>query len=171
MKKGKPLQRTTRLQTTKPLSRGKPLQQGSSTLKQGGAPLKRSGGGMQRSRQWKPAPPKMTPQERRTRKLVRKRSDGFCEKCGTPGATDMAHRISRGVGGGWEAANILHLCRSCHAYHHQNPTIAYDGGWHLRSTSSPTRTPVWLYNSGDTALATLNNDGTITWTNSAEGTT
>jgi len=177
VKQGKPLQRKT------PLRAKKPMQQGTTSLRQR-TPLKTQrpglsrqpgalgrgntdpitrGKGLQRSQQRKPTPPKVTTTERRTRKLVAARSDGFCEKCGTPGATDMAHRISRGVGGGWECENILHLCRPCHTYDHQHPRIAYQGGWHLRSTQNPATTPVWLHHNGTTALATLNSDGTITW--------
>lgn len=189
MKQGKPLQRKTPLRATKPMKRGKPLSSGKPTSKGGGSTL--SGGGAlkratpmkrkppapttKRGHEPRPerkplrsAPPKVTPEERQTRKLVEARSDGFCEKCGTAGATDKAHRVSRGVGGGWEASNILDLCRDCHQYHHANPTRAYKGGWHLRSNSTPAEHAVWFHYAGRFGWAYLHNDGTFTWAEEVE---
>lgn len=167
----------------KPLSNREPsLKAGSGTLNGGGAlkratPMKRSSPASTTKRGHDPRPerkplkstrPKTTPEERRTRKTVEARSDGFCEKCGTAGATDKAHRVSRGVGGGWEVANILDLCRDCHQHHHANPTRAYKGGWHLRSNSTPTECPVWFHHEDLFGWAYLHNDGTFTWSEEVE---
>jgi len=165
-----------------PLKRTKPLQNKPGTgLSKSTAPLQRKtpllttpGRGQDAYSDQKPrkplrsTPPKVTSEERLTRKLVEERSDGFCEKCGIPGATDKAHRISRGVGGGGEPANILDLCRDCHQYHHLNPNIAYQGGWHLRSTSTPTECPVRFHHDGTFGMAYLHNDGTFTWAEETE---
>lgn len=178
MKRGKPLQRKTPLKAKKPMSRGTSTMQGGTPLGSGKpakpmtATLKRSQPS-QPSKQKPPSrpartqiknrPPRTSPAERRTRKLVDERSDGFCEKCGTPGATDKAHRISRGVGGEWCPTNILDLCRDCHNYHHANPNLAYRGGWHLRSTSAPAESRVWFHHEGTFGWAHLHADGTFTW--------
>lgn len=181
MKQGKPLQRKTPLTSKAPMSRGKaPLkrtgQLNSAAPKGPAKGLKRTPPAptTQRGRDPRPAkkplrnkPPKVTAEERATRKVVEDRSDGFCEKCGTPGASDKAHRVSRGVGGGWEAANILDLCRTCHQHNHQNPTRAYDGGWHLRTGSAPQDSPVYLHHQGIFGHAYLHNDGTISWASAA----
>lgn len=189
MKQGKPLQRKTPLKTKTPMNRGNtPLQRSKSSLKRGnglnGSPPKDRGQAQlkrtppvpktQRGRDPRPArkplknkPPKVSAEERATRKLVEARSDGFCEKCGTPGATDKAHRVSRGVGGGWEPSNILDLCNPCHRYNHQNPTTAYNGGWHLRTGSTPHTSPVYLHHEGTFGHAYLDDDGGITWAKAA----
>lgn len=188
MKQGKPLQRKTPLRAKKPmnpgssslkrttpLKRDKSLQNKPGNTLQRKAPLNRTSpsaatvGESSAGKQKKPRktlqnkPPKVTAEEQRTRKLVENRSDSFCEKCGTPGATDKAHRISRGVGGTWEPSNILDLCRYCHSYHHQNPAVAYEHGWHLRSHATPTKSPVMFHHDGTFGMAYLKNDGTFTW--------
>lgn len=193
MKQGKPLSRKTPLKAKKQsmnrssgMTRKSSLQQtgnlnSGAGLKKGGAPLKRNPPAPKAERGHTPRPekkptrkplqnkpPKVTKEERQTRKLVELRSDGFCEKCGIPGATDKAHRISRGVGGGWEPANILDLCRDCHKRHHANPITARKGGWHLLSGSAPEECPVWLHHQGDYGLAYLHNDGTFTWATKTE---
>lgn len=66
--------------------------------------------------------PKWT--ERATREAVVGRSNGICEYCGYARASDMHHRKSRGVGGKWHPANIIHLCRPCHATATANPEDA-----------------------------------------------
>lgn len=162
MKQGKPLQRKTALKNKKPMARGN-------------APIKSRRGHAPRPEK-KPRPklatqpPRTSPEERRTRQIVDDRSDGFCEKCGTPGATDKAHRVARGVGGPWSPANILDLCRACHAYHHKHPKDAYRGGWHLQAGSDPTTCPVWFHHEGTIGYAYLNNDGTHTWAEEARDT-
>lgn len=200
MKQGKSLQRKTPLRSTKPtnrgtatLKRGKPLQGDKASFQTGGGtlrsevgiksaspPLKRPPPSLttKRKHEQRPRrkpltnkPPRVTPEERRTRKVVEVRSDGFCEKCGTPGATDKAHRVSRGVGGAWAPTNILDLCRDCHSYNHANPALAYRGGWHLRSHSAPDESRVWFHNEGTFGWAHLHDDGTFTWAEKVESST
>lgn len=50
-----------------------------------------------------------------TRAAVYGRSMGVCEYCQAERATDMHHRLARSLGGKWHPANIVHLCRGCHA--------------------------------------------------------
>lgn len=77
--------------------------------------------------------------EQTTRPAVHGRSQGVCEFCRRHRATDMHHRISRGVGGKWHPANIIHICRDCHL-RATNPKTsdpsdwAYANGLCLRST-------------------------------------
>lgn len=80
--------------------------------------------------------------ERSTRNAVKGRSGGICEYCMARRATDMHHRISRGVGGAWHPANIVHLCRWCHGDATDLPDWAYSQGVSLRSTQDPERTPM-----------------------------
>lgn len=155
MKQGKPLQRKSPLRAKKPMGRGN----APAKVRRGRAPRPEKKPRPKMST----APPKITPEERRTRTVVDERSDGFCEKCGTPGARDKAHRVSRGVGGGWSPANILDLCRACHAYHHKHPQTAYRGGWHLPAGSDPETCPAWFHHDGIIGLAYLHDDGTHTW--------
>jgi len=81
-----------------------------------------------------------------TRKAVAGRSCGICECCGRAKATDMHHRISRGVGGQWTPANILHLCRSCHGYITDHPNMAYRRGLSLRHGDNPESIPLQRLN-------------------------
>lgn len=56
--------------------------------------------------------------ESRTRRLVKQRSEGVCERCGDRNADTMHHRRLRSQRGPWTPSNILHLCgdgtRLCH---------------------------------------------------------
>lgn len=80
------------------------------------------------------------------------RSGGRCELelagC-TGAATDPAHRISRKAGGRKGAArtrldrlsNLLHACRTCHGWCHDNPVEAYEDGLMLREWHNPRHEP------------------------------
>lgn len=97
-------------------------------------PLKRS---TARLRLHAPGKPRVTAAERRARKLVRKRSQGWCE-IQVPGlcmtlATDWSHRIREGQGGPWSPVNGLHACRPCHSWTHSNPAASRVKGWALKS--------------------------------------
>lgn len=87
------------------------------------------------------------PGEAKARKLVRERSDGVCEVCGTMWATNMHHRKNRSQGGLWEASNLLHLCGSgttgCHGWITEHVTEAVAKGQCVRSHQDPTGTAVW----------------------------
>jgi hypothetical protein len=94
--------------------------------------------------------------ERFTREAVVGRSGGVCERCNCARATDMHHRISRGVGGKWSPANIVHLCRLCHTVITANPEDAYKDGWSLPHGSEPNTIAVkrsvgWLQPSDNVA--------------------
>lgn len=184
------LQRKTPLRSTKPLTRGAGLNPGKG-LKQGSglkrsAPLS-SGNGLKRTpmkqkapmgkgegeamkrkpirrTQMKSKPPEVTPEERQCRALVAERSQGLCECCGRSGALEKAHRVARSQGGKWDASNILDLCHKCHQEdHHANPAEAYEGGWHLRSTSDPRTSPVLLWKGGRYDWALLDDEGGWNW--------
>lgn len=158
---GKPLTQKTPLRSTKPLQQGKPLKNGT--------PITNSTGGLGAKGTTKPRstlksrPAKVTPEERSSRKLVEARSGGVCEKCARKPATDKAHRQSRGVGGAWCPSNLLDLCRDCHRGNHDHPQRAYDGGWHLRSHTTPTKEPVLFSHEGRRGWALLAENGGFVW--------
>jgi len=76
------------------------------------------------------------PGEAKTRKLVKKRSGGWCERCGIAPAESVHHRWKKGQGGPWSGSNCVHLCgdgrRLCHGYAELNPDDANSEGLHLR---------------------------------------
>lgn len=67
-----------------------------------------------------PTKPRKAPrsaEEREAKRLVRERSNGWCElqlSCCVGRAYDFSHRIAVGRGGRWEASNGLDACRWCH---------------------------------------------------------
>lgn len=124
----------------------------------------------------------MSAQERECREVVTARSRGRCEICYLAGKPlEKAHRVGRGVGGGWVASNILDLCHTCHRWNHHHPQQAYANGWHLRSDQDPTIEPVrlgtaltltperfdpehqWDPESAMLTSALLDDDGNIQW--------
>jgi hypothetical protein len=90
--------------------------------------------------------------ERQTRRIVRERSEGLCERCGVAYATNVHHRKNRSQGGRWDPANCLHLCGSgttgCHGYITSTPVQARAGGWTVRSGWDPQSVPVRLAGMG-----------------------
>jgi hypothetical protein len=79
-----------------------------------------------------------------TRATVPSRSNGICETCCRQPATEMHHRISRGTGGKWSPANILHLCHLCHDWitRTNNYKEAARFGLVVPSTADPEKIPV-----------------------------
>jgi hypothetical protein len=77
-----------------------------------------------------------------TRQTVPARSGGVCERCLQCRATEMHHRKSRGVGGKWSPANVLHACHDCHMWITNHPEEAYLNGWSVRSHDDPQQVPV-----------------------------
>lgn len=88
-----------------------------------------------------------------TRATLRARSGGYCEMglAGCTGwATEVAHRIKRGMGGRHgealaesnRLANLLHSCHTCHAWTHDRPTEANDLGLMLEEHQNPRDEPV-----------------------------
>lgn len=83
--------------------------------------------------------------EEQGRAAVRSRSLGRCEGCGAGGDLEWAHRVRRGQGGSWNAANGLDLCHHCHrVIAHGNPQIALGLGWELPPGSDPEMHAAWL---------------------------
>ena len=82
----------------------------------------------------------------RVKKLVRQRSGGICEGCGTALATEFHHRKYKSRGGKDTTANCLHLCgwgnhTGCHGLAHSaNPPE----GWAVHSWDIPTIAPAAL---------------------------
>lgn len=77
-----------------------------------------------------------------TRQAVAGRSGRICESCAAARGTEMHHRKSRGVGGDWSPANIVHLCHECHHWVTNHPEEAYACGLSVRSTDDPEKIPV-----------------------------
>lgn len=85
-----------------------------------------------------------------TKALVDVRSGGSCEAMRGGcliGATEYHHRVNRGMGcaarsAGPEAA--LHLCRVCHRWITEHPTVAYQLGYLVRRNgiAAPDEVPV-----------------------------
>lgn len=80
--------------------------------------------------------------ERSTRPAVSGRSGGICEYCRKRRATDKHHRVSRGVGGPWNPANILDLCRHCHREATEHPDWAKPLGLIVKRGEDPETVPV-----------------------------
>lgn len=97
--------------------------------------------------------PTVTATERKARAAVRARSGGICEVCGRAPATNFQHRQGKAQMGAWSAENGLAVCgqgnaTGCHGRIHQNPALAYERGWSVRSTDDPASSPVWLAGRG-----------------------
>lgn len=92
--------------------------------------------------------PKVTPEERRARRLVRQRSGGLCEVCARERATDWSHRVRRSQGGPWCPANGLHVCRKDHRRIDSGLSAMNTLGWHLTRNQDPLATPVFLARRG-----------------------
>jgi hypothetical protein len=102
------------------------------------------------------APRPTVPDE--VRAELAKRSEGLCEiriawksTC-TGAASDVHHRVVRGMGGcrseeaRWKAdrlSGLLHGCRGCHAWVHANPEAAGTSGLILPRGSDSSSEPVW----------------------------
>lgn len=89
----------------------------------------------------------MKADERLARDLVRDRSMGVCEGCAVVLATDYAHRVGKGQGGGWSAANALHLCGpgntgGCHGIGRKT---AESLGWIIRGRRDPLTVPAYIW--------------------------
>ena len=80
--------------------------------------------------------------ERSTRAAVPSRSGGICEFCQKRRATEMHHRVSRGVGGPWSPENIVHLCNGCHGEATRHPDWAWGMGLICKTHENPGLRPV-----------------------------
>jgi len=88
---------------------------------------------------------KLEAELRRSKKLVRERSEGRCEFnrwLGAPGggeivclstAVHVHHIKPRSHGVDHRPENLLHLCDSCHSEIHAHPEWAYEQGYLKRS--------------------------------------
>jgi 5-methylcytosine-specific restriction protein A len=70
-------------------------------------------------------------------RAVALRRDRSCRRCAHPTATDVHHRIARGMGGTSDPerhhiTRLVSLCRSCHRWVHDHPTDATREGWTVR---------------------------------------
>lgn len=75
------------------------------------------------------------------RPVVRERSRGVCERCGQARASDMHHRQLRRHGD-HAPANLVHLCRVCHAAVHAKPEAAHAAGFIVWRHEDPRETPI-----------------------------
>lgn len=90
----------------------------------------------------------MTPGD--VREAVLLRSQGRCEKCLLPlWELEVHHRKLRSQGGTWDLSNVLAVCPRCHNQHpdsiHDNPRMAYEHGWLVRSHADPRTVPVLVF--------------------------
>lgn len=99
---------------------------------------------------WKTAKPTPDPVTTDVRAVVRRRSGGRCELCGTvlrPGHSSVQHRQRRGHGD-HTVTNLLDVCgrdagEGCHALCDRSPR-RFDEGWSVRSWLDPASQPVLL---------------------------
>lgn len=89
----------------------------------------------------------MKKEEKEARRLVRERSGGVCEICGEQKATNFQHRKPKAHAGAWSASNGLDVCGmgnafGCHGYLHQNPDMACENGWSVKSWDDESQVPV-----------------------------
>ena len=98
-----------------------------------------------------------------TRRLLEKRSGGICELCRSARATNVHHRLPRGMGGTTRnihtAEWLLHLCGSgttgCHGMIERDRERAYSNGWLLRQHEDAASTHVRIFG----AIVYLTPDG------------
>lgn len=86
--------------------------------------------------------PKVSPEERTGKKVVKARSGGLCEACGERPAAHWHHRKNRSQLGTWDPENGLHVCVGCHDWIGRFPISAGVLGWHLESHQDPTVEPL-----------------------------
>lgn len=103
--------------------------------------------------------PKMSPEEKDGRDVVRARSGGVCEACGDRRAAHWHHRKNRSQLGEWDPRNGMHVCVPCHAWIGDFPTSAGVLGWHLESHQDPTVEPLryrgrWVVLGADSSAPT-----------------
>lgn len=77
-----------------------------------------------------------------TRVAVKGRGNGYCEFCQLLRASEMHHRVGRGVGGPWSPENIVYLCKHCHDEATHHPNWAWGLGLIVKSHENPGRKPV-----------------------------
>jgi len=92
----------------------------------------------------RPGRPKAHPRmaENSARLLVRQRSGGVCERCGSAKATEWHHRRNRSQGGPWSASNGLDLCSQDHRWITEHPDEACAKGLSVKSWDDETTIPV-----------------------------
>lgn len=97
--------------------------------------------------------PTVTSAERNARKLVKARALGsLCERCGRRPGSEYCHRLARSQGGLWCPSNAWWGCSQCHRECHASPALAYEQGWHVRSTQNPAVVPMWVAGRGRVLL-------------------
>lgn len=143
-----------------PLKQSKPPQARTALTRK--TPLVDRSGGPKRT-PFRPSKPTVTPAERSARKLVRARSEGTCELCGSAPATNFQHRLPKSAQGAWSASNGLDVCgfgnvSGCHGRIHQRPAEAYRMGWSVRRGQVPAHQPVWLFGHG---WSLIQDDGSV----------
>jgi hypothetical protein len=107
-----------------------------------GGPLKRNTSLRRTGRLSLRAVTTQSPEEKRGKRLVKKRSGGLCEVCGERRAAEWQHRKRRTQGGTWCPSNGLHCCVSCHSWITGNGLAARPGGWNLWRRDVPADEPV-----------------------------
>lgn len=77
--------------------------------------------------------------------VLANRSGGGCERCGTARGPFERHHRKRRRDGGDRYANILLLCRDCHAWVTEHPAESRKAGWIVSVSRDPADVPVLVY--------------------------
>lgn len=93
--------------------------------------------------------------EKQCRAVVRERSGGVCERCGTRRLPPtLHHRVKRShlkKSEQWNPFNCVDLCghgtsrNGCHSWVESFPNEAEKEGWHVRWWKDPADTPILLH--------------------------
>lgn len=88
-----------------------------------------------------------------SRQVVKARSGMRCEKCGRSTkweGSEVHHRLPRRMGGTSlvainSPANLINLCKPCHAAIESDRTVAYRNGWLLHAVDDPSQRIIRMY--------------------------
>ncbi|WIX75982.1 hypothetical protein QRX50_31480 [Amycolatopsis carbonis] len=86
-----------------------------------------------------------------TRRALRQRSQGRCERCNETEAVQAHHRKPRGSGGTMLKTShllscLLHVCVPCHLAIERNRARAVVHGWLVEHPGEPADVPVLMHN-------------------------
>lgn len=107
--------------------------------------------------------------------IVRGRSWGMCEMCGTARGSQTHHRQPRGMGGvsgvGMAVntpAGLVRVCSPCHDRTESQRESARELGHLVPRPYAPAEVPIWLHHVNGRGWWLLGEDGNMTWLDRAE---